>query len=107
MNGYCDFIISLSPEQLTIVAPVAVIVEAKNENIKAGLGQCIASLFASQLFNQQQGKEIDSIYGAVTTGEIWRFLQLSGNQVAIDLSNFYIQDVQNILGILSQAVRNP
>ena len=58
LNSDCDFIISRSPEQLTIVAPVAVIVEAKNENIKAGLGQCIAALFASQLFNQQQGKEL-------------------------------------------------
>ena len=80
--------------------------QRKNENLKAGLGQCIAAVFASQLFNQQQGKEIDGIYGAVTTGEIWRFLQLVGNQVAIDLSNFYIQDVPNILGILSQAVRS-
>lgn len=37
LNGYCDFVISRSQEQLTINAPVMIIVEAKNENIKAGL----------------------------------------------------------------------
>ncbi|WP_363269116.1 hypothetical protein [Okeania sp. SIO2B3] len=30
LNGYCDFLISRSPEQLIINAPVAIIVEAKN-----------------------------------------------------------------------------
>ncbi|MFM7370369.1 MAG: hypothetical protein ACKO2Z_21785, partial [Sphaerospermopsis kisseleviana] len=34
LNGVCDFIISKSPEQLFINAPVVTIVEAKNENIK-------------------------------------------------------------------------
>jgi hypothetical protein len=53
--GYCDYILSRSKEQLTINAPVAVIVEAKNENIKGGLGQCAATMLATQLFNQQEG----------------------------------------------------
>lgn len=34
LSGYCDFLISRSKEQLTINAPVIIIVEAKNENIK-------------------------------------------------------------------------
>lgn len=37
--GYCDYILSRSKEQLTINAPVILITEAKNENIKAALGQ--------------------------------------------------------------------
>ncbi len=55
LNGYCDFIISRSKEQLTINVPVVVIIEAKNENIKGGLGQCAAAMLAAQLFNQQEG----------------------------------------------------
>ena len=47
-----------------------VIIEAKNENIKGGLGQCAAAMLAAQLFNQQEGNEIRKIYGAVTTGDI-------------------------------------
>jgi len=50
--GCCDFILSQSAEQVDIVAPVITIVEAKNESIRSGLGQCIAEIVAAQLFNQ-------------------------------------------------------
>lgn len=100
LNGYCDFIISRSQEQLTINTPVMMIVEAKNENIKAGLGQCAAAMLAAQLFNQQEGNEISTIYGAVTTGDIWKFLKLEGNDLFIDLNNYYIKELNKILGIL-------
>ena len=36
--GFCDFIISKSPSQLIIKSPVAIILEAKNDNIQSGLG---------------------------------------------------------------------
>lgn len=104
LNGYCDFIISKSPEQLTINAPVIIIVEAKNENIKASLAQCGAAMLAAELFNQQEGREIKTIYGAVTTGDIWKFLQLVGDELTIDLSNFYIRDAEKILGVLSKQI---
>jgi hypothetical protein len=99
--GYCDYILSRSKEQLTINAPVILITEAKNENIKAGLGQCIASMVAAQTFNQREGQPIDTIYGTVTTGEIWKFLQLTATTVSIDLTDYYISPHLNqILGIL-------
>ncbi|MCW9681668.1 hypothetical protein FJR41_012840 [Dolichospermum planctonicum UHCC 0167] len=104
LNGYCDFVISRSREQLTINAPVLIIVEAKNENIKGGLGQCAAAMLAAQLFNEQEGNEIKTIYGAVTTGDIWKFLKLAGTDIFIDLNNYYIQELNKILGILCQGV---
>lgn len=106
LNGYCDFVISQSKEQLTINAPVMIIVEAKNENIKGGLGQCAAAMLAAQLFNEQEGNEIKTIYGAVTTGDIWKFLKLSGADVFIDLKNYYIKEINKILGILCQGVQS-
>jgi hypothetical protein len=36
-------------------------------------------------FNEREGNEVSSIYGAVTTGEIWKFLRLEGQSVQIDL----------------------
>jgi len=84
--------------------PVAVIIEAKNENIKCGLGQCAATMLAAQMFNQQEGNEIRKIYGAVTTGDIWKFLKLEQNDIFIDLNNYYIKEIDKILGILSQSV---
>jgi hypothetical protein len=104
LNGYCDFVISRSREQLTINAPVIIIVEAKNENIKGGLGQCAAAMLAAQLFNEQEGNEIKTIYGAVTTGDIWKFLKLEGTDIFIDLNNYYIQELNKILGILCQGI---
>ncbi|MFN5989613.1 MAG: hypothetical protein ACK47Q_09290, partial [Dolichospermum sp.] len=104
LNGYCDFVISRSREQLTINAPVIIIVEAKNENIKGGLGECAAAMLAAQLFNEQEGNEIKTIYGAVTTGDIWKFLKLEGTDIFIDLNNYYIKELNKILGILCQGV---
>jgi hypothetical protein len=108
LTGYCDYILSRSKEQLTINAPVVMIVEAKNENIKGGLGQCVAEMIAAQLFNEREGNAIDTIYGAVTTGEIWKFLKLVGVVASIDLSDYYIvRDVPKILGILWQGIGCP
>ena len=69
---------------MDIVAPVITIVEAKNESIRSGLGQCIAEMVAAQLFNEQKGQLIPTIYGAVTTGSLWRFLTLEGTIAHID-----------------------
>ncbi|MEB3147488.1 MAG: hypothetical protein VKL60_00495 [Sphaerospermopsis sp.] len=108
LNGTCDFIITKSPEILIITAPVIIIVEAKKENIKeninAGLGQCAAEMVAAQIFNQQSHSDIQTIYGAVTTGSIWQFLKLEKQILSIDLSEYYLKDVNKILGILASSI---
>jgi hypothetical protein len=101
LNGNCNFIISRSPELLILNAPVVIIVEAKKENINAGLGQCVAEMLAAKLFNEREGNNIQTIYGTVTTGTNWKFLKLIGQVVEIDLSEYYISDIGKILGILS------
>lgn len=104
LNGFCDFLISLSKEQLFVRAPVITLVETKNENLKSGLGQCIAEMVAAQLFNEQNQNQIKTVYGAVTIGTIWQFLKLENQEVSIDLSEYYIKDVKKILGILISAI---
>ncbi|MFN6518348.1 MAG: hypothetical protein RMY29_028215 [Nostoc sp. CreGUA01] len=101
LEGRCDFILSCSPEQYDITSPVVTIVEAKNESIKSGLGQCIATMIASQLFNQQQGNVISKIYGVVTTGTDWKFLKLCDNTIFIDKNDYFIKEIDKILGILT------
>ncbi len=103
--GYCDFLISASSEQFFISAPVINIVEAKNENIISGLGQCIAEMVASQIFNQRQGIDIPVIYGAVTSGTNWRFLMLNETLVCIDMVEYYINQVDKILGIIINPIQ--
>jgi len=104
--GFCDFIISYSPEQLFINVPVIMLVEAKNENIKNGLGQCIAEMLAAQLFNQQEQNDIQEIYGVVTTGTIWQFLRLKDKTVEIDMNEYYLSELDKVLGILSVSLNN-
>ncbi len=100
LNGICDFLISRSPEQLFIEAPALVVVEAKREDLNAGLGQCIAEAIAIQKFNEQNQKQVPVIYGAVTTGDRWKFIQLEQQTVTIALKEYPIPPVEQILGIL-------
>jgi hypothetical protein len=102
LNGFCDYIISASREQLLITAPVMMIVEAKREDIIGGLGQCIAAMVAAQLFNQREGNAIEQIYGVVTSGTNWKFLTLADKTVAVDRVEYYINQVDKILGILME-----
>ena len=104
LNGVCDFIVSHSTEQLYITAPVIMVVEAKNENMKAGLPQCIAAMVAARLFNDRQDHRIKTLYGVVTTGNIWKFLQCEGSEVYIDIAEYHISNPGKILGILSSMV---
>jgi hypothetical protein len=104
LNGFCDFLISRSPEQILIEAPVVTLVEAKNDNIQSGLGQCMAEMIAAQLFNQNKGNQISTIYGVITTGTNWRFLRLKGQIIEIDLNEYFISQIGKILGILKSTV---
>ncbi|HEY9611008.1 hypothetical protein [Allocoleopsis sp.] len=101
LTGYCDYILTASKESYEIRTPVITLVEAKNESIKSGLGQCIAEMVAAQIFNQRNGEPIASIYGSVTTGTDWKFLQLTDKTVFIDKRNYFINEVNIILGILT------
>ncbi|NET59151.1 MAG: hypothetical protein F6K47_24320 [Symploca sp. SIO2E6] len=100
LMGYCDFIISKSPSQLLIKSPVAIIVEAKNDNIQSGLGQCIAEMVAAQILNQRQDNHHETIYGSVTTGTNWKFLKLSGVVVEVEPNEYFLNDIGKLMGIL-------
>lgn len=104
LTGVCGFIISNSPEQLFVSAPVITLVEAKKENINAGLGQCVAEMLAARIFNERCGNETPAIYGSVTTGSIWKFMKLEGSVINIDLTEYYLKDVNKILGILASGI---
>ena len=104
LNGICDFLISYSDELLLLTAPIITLVEAKKEDLNAGLGQCIAEMIAAQRFNQQEENQISEIFGTVTSGTVWKFLKLEKNNVFIDLTEYYIQDLAKILGILATEI---
>lgn len=102
--GYCDFLISRHPQQPYITPPTVVVFEAKRENIIDGFGQAVAGMVGAQRFNRKQNTSIDPVYGCITTGTAWKFLQLAGNTVVIDLDEYEIAQVDSILGILAHMV---
>lgn len=100
LTGFCDWLVSRSPEQLSIEAPVMAIVEAKNENFRLGIPQCIAEMVAASLFNERRGRPRDAVYGVVTTGNVWRFLRLRGDVAEVDLTELYLDQLDRVLGVL-------
>lgn len=102
--GVCDFLVSLSPEQFYLEAPIIILVEAKNLDLKLGLGQCVAEMLAAQRFNAERGNDIPCIYGVSTTGIDWQFLKLEGKCLHLDMSTYTIERCDRILGILSSMV---
>jgi hypothetical protein len=104
--GFCDYILTRHPRQLYVEAPVVMLVEAKNEDMKRGYGQCIAEMIAAQRFNARDNHGDKTIYGVVTTGERWKFLELANNIARIDVDDYYLEHVDKILGILLSATQS-
>ena len=104
LTGVCDFLVSLSPEQFYLEAPIITLVEAKNLDLKLGIGQCVAEMLAAQRFNAERENDIPCIYGASTTGIDWQFLKLEGKCLQLDMSTYTIERCDRILGILSSMV---
>lgn len=100
LSGSCDFIISPCEQQLELTKPVLTVVGAKNENIRAGIPQCMAQMIASRVFNQREQNGIKYIFGCVTTGVVWKFLKYSRGTIFVDIDDYYIREIDKILGIL-------
>ena len=104
LTGVCDFLVSLSPQRFDLEAPVIALVEAKNADVKLGVGQCVAEMVAAQRFNAEAGNDIRCVYGATTSGMDWLFLKLEGQTLSIDLTVYPIAQCDKILGILASMV---
>lgn len=106
LNGYCDFILGRGESQYVLAAPFVAIVEAKNDLIRTGLGQCIAAMYGAHLCNQRLARPVARVFGAVSTGSAWKFLQLEGTSLTIDVPEYYIDNPAKVMGILRQIVES-
>jgi hypothetical protein len=108
LNGNCDYIISRSAELLLLRSPVVMLVEAKKENLNAGLGQCIAEMLAARIYNEREQNQSmnhnEPIFGVVTSGTNWKFLKLEEQLISIDLNEYYLSNIGKILGILLSCI---
>jgi hypothetical protein len=106
LKGECDFILSKGPISSTIQAPVFSLVEAKRNDIKEGLGQCIAQMVGAKIFNQNEENQIHIIYGCVTTGEDWQFMKIEENIIFMDTNRYYISELHKIISVFQSIVDN-
>ncbi len=103
--GECDFILALGPAVPPLRAPLATVVEAKKNDVEAGLGQCIAQMVAARQFNEAASRTGAPVYGCVTSGETWQFLRLAEPAALLDRKRYYLDNVGNILGALQAIIR--
>lgn len=102
LNGECDFILSKGKLSHTIQTPIMGLVEAKKNDIDLGLGQCVSQMVGAQRFNKTEETGISTVFGCITTGEVWLFLKLQDNALLINKERFYLNDIGKILGVFKQ-----
>jgi hypothetical protein len=105
LSGYCDFLIARSDKLYYVESPIIAVVEAKKEDLIAGLGQCAVEMVAIRIFNEREQSAIPIIYGCVTSGTNWRFLKLEGSKLTIDSVEYYLRELPQLLGILVRIIR--
>jgi len=104
LNGECDFILSKSGQAYTIQAPIFALVEAKQHIIENSLGQCAAQMMGAMLFNQQEGQPLETIFGCVSSGEVWQFLKLERQTIFIDEKRYFLDNLELLLGVLQKII---
>ena len=105
LKGFCDFIISQKYNAVFVESPILALVEAKhNQDLLDATPQCIAEMYAAQLFNERRGEPQPFVFGSVTNGYEWLFLKLEGNLVTIDTKRYVLQDLPQLLGVWQQII---
>ncbi|MBL7784766.1 MAG: hypothetical protein JNM36_02575 [Chitinophagales bacterium] len=100
LRGFCDFIISKKHNAVLLESPLLVVVEAKlNQDLPDALPQCIAEMYAAQIFNEQNNEPQPQIYGVVTSGYDWLFAKLIDHHVYVDKSRYFTANLPQLLGI--------
>lgn len=57
-------------------------------------------MVGARMFNEREGSTVDTIFGGVTTGEIWQFLKLEADRFTIDSARYYVDNLELLLGAL-------
>lgn len=99
LSGICDFIIAANPKAFLPEPPIIVLVEAKRQDLYSGIPQCVSEMLAAQSINERAGIPYKSVYGYVTTGNEWLFMQLTGNRAITDLTVLYYPQLDRVLGV--------
>lgn len=106
LSDACDFFFSKHPLKSVMQAPIITLAEAKDEDMDYGKGQCLAQMYAAQIFNEKKGKTQPYLYGCAVTGDDWKFMRLEDGKIYVDIETYYLSDLPKILGIFHQIVHS-
>lgn len=93
LSGSLDYLVYSNQE--------IIVIEAKKGDIDKGFNQLVAEMIALDMYKEKQLP--NSIYGAVSIGELWRFGVLNRNEKSIyrDLHTYRVpEDIEKIFMII-------
>jgi hypothetical protein len=99
LSGTPDFV--LSAGALSKVLPIVAIVDARKDDVDAGLPQCAAEVYAAYLLHKGVSRAPRRVYGCVTTGTDWKFLYFDRDaaEIVVDRSIYFLNDLPCLLGV--------
>lgn len=106
LAGECDFVLAATPPVPVLHTPIVTVLEAKKNDVEAGLGQCAAQMIAARMLNEKEKGPGSAVFGCVTTGEAWQFLRLEETALCLDTRRYYIDNVGGVLAVF-QAIIAP
>ncbi|MEY4904722.1 MAG: hypothetical protein RLZZ292_2537 [Bacteroidota bacterium] len=101
LQGFCDFLLAKPPLNIVPDSPIIAVVEAKlNDVITAAVPQCAAEMYATRLWNEKYNQPPQTVYGIITTGNLWLFLRLKADMtIEIDRHSYPLQQLETVLGV--------
>jgi len=99
LTGELDYLFCNYTSKLRVLEPIFALVEAKKGDLDLGYAQCVAQMVGAREFNKQKQQEIPIIYGCVTSGKIWQFFSLENNVLTLDSKEYYLIEIDKLLGI--------
>jgi hypothetical protein len=99
LQGVLDYVIARRSPLGKVVfdVPFLTTVEAKKDDFERGWAQCAAGMLAAQKLN---GTTIGAVYGIVTNGKMWEFVQLHNAHITKHPRPFSIYELDELVAAL-------
>jgi hypothetical protein len=97
LTGVVDYLIA--PRYVYLTTPLLCVVEAKRDDFTQGRAQCIAEMHACVWNNQQEGHTL-TVFGIVSSGQVWQFYQLPPAGGLFESGLFTTDSLPELLGML-------
>lgn len=102
--GECDYILTKNTHTHNINLPILSVLEAKKDDIDAGIAQCAAQLYGARIFNERSGIKLPYLYGCITNSKEWQFIRLTESLIEIHNQSYFLSEVENILGVFQYII---